>query len=97
MALNQCWFDAGPPSATMAQHQINICSRPRVRLEWIMMFDVVFHTDLEAGTGRAHLASIAEEPSADRGQPYYLTLLYESTQPEQSMEEDEDSTMRLVK
>ena len=28
--LNQCWFDVGPPSATLAQHQTNIGPTSRV-------------------------------------------------------------------
>ena len=29
-ALTQCWFDVGPPSSTLAQHQTNIESMSHV-------------------------------------------------------------------
>ena len=38
MSLKQCWFDAGPPSATLAQHQTNTGSMSRVR--WVRTYKI---------------------------------------------------------
>ena len=58
--LNQWWFNAGPPSATLAQHLINIGSTPRV-CRFGVDFAVIFYILCTHAGVAFHLCEIKEK------------------------------------